>query len=546
MLRSRVQRSLERGHRPEKVVDAVGLAHTDPKLRFAVLAALLPHRVRLRAHGFDVSELAEQSRTAAFRGLYPFVRAIAAYPAGTASDNALYSGMPGWGFAQVAGLLRRLPVLRSLREAWEARAARRFVDAFLDGVVVPCRFSLVALDGDWQLLSSHAAGGPAAGRFFAPDLESKTQGMIGYLSRIPAVVLREGAFGSTLMRIRALDEGGQPRVITEGRLVEGLYTNRAFIAGVGSVPSTNPTSYAGASSLVVGPPLWYRDTQGRLVLAVSGLFTFAEAIGKGVLGRALHLLGIGAGRLAGGGRFAAAAPEHQITLTEGESVDIAFLDPERQPRCVPTQVSGDPFQAATMTVRVAWGPLPILSAPDSLLLAAAQRALTRLRHLQGRTLDTVYIGGVPFFRQRTGRQRPAELPMPPWTLPRRLDRAQTSWVARLGQIGVGPFIDTTEQGLALGRRGRHAHDSDQTTHLVLRRERGTLMVRVVRSRPHGAVFESRTSYRPGWGGWIVHEHEVRRYDADQAPVLVFEEHYFREADSVRPAAPDFFRGGHEP
>ncbi|HHO53541.1 MAG TPA: hypothetical protein ENK18_22390, partial [Deltaproteobacteria bacterium] len=302
-LRSRVTRCLRRGQAPGRIAAAVGLAESDPVLRLAVVAALLPHRVRMRPHGFDLEGLAAATQEQSFQGLYPFVRSIAVYPAGTAADNALYAGIPGWSFAQAARWFDRTGWLSGLRARWEARALRRFVEVFSEGVVVPARFSVVAFDGDWQVLSSHTVGGPAAGRFFAPDLEAKTGGLLGYLARIPSVVVGEGLLGSTRVAVRGVGIDGQTRVSKEGRLVEGLFTNRAFIAGVGSVPSCNPTSFAGASSLVLGPPLWHRTAEGRLSFDLSGLMSFVESIVKGVVGRALHLVGIGAGRLAGGGRF---------------------------------------------------------------------------------------------------------------------------------------------------------------------------------------------------------------------------------------------------
>ena len=541
VLRARIAPLLRRGAAPWRIARRADLPEADPRLRLAVIAALLPHRVTLRPHGFDLAGLAAASREVAFQGLYPFVRSIAVYPAGTAADNALYAGVPGWTYAQGAKWMAA-GWLDALRRRWEARARRRFLDYFLDGIVVPARFSVVAFDGDWQVLSSHAAGGPAGGKFFSADLERKTGGLLGYLARIPSVILGEGIFGSTVVRVRAVAVDGSTRIETQGRLVEGLYTNRAFIAGVGSVPSTNPTSFAGASSLVLGPPLWYRNAEGRAVFDPSGLLSFVEAIGKGIVGRALHLVGIGAGRLASGGRFTFASPENQITLTEGESVDITFLDRDGKPRFVPTQVSGDPFQATTMTVRVAWGPLPLLAAPDSLLLAAAQRALTRLRHLQSWNLQTVHIGGVPFYRHRVGDEAlPEGLPPPPMTLPRRLEVAQRMLLHRWSRLGVGPFIDTTEQGLALGRRVRHAHNSDQTAHLVLLRERGTLLVRLVRRTRSATILEGRALYRSGWGGWIIHDVQVRCWDDGQTtPRILQEEHYFQDADGFRLEAPGFF------
>ncbi|MCO4748047.1 MAG: hypothetical protein KC912_24855 [Proteobacteria bacterium] len=544
VMRRKIERAVRRGARPEAIARKAGAYERDPTLRLAVYATLFPHRVVLRAHGFDLGGLADATQEQAFQGLYSHIRSIAVYPAGTAADNALYAGIPGYAYAQSVKLLDRLR-LTSLKEWWEARTLQRFLDTFHQAVIVPGRFSVVAFDGDWTVLSSHAAGGPGGGSFFAPDLEAKTGGLLGYLARIPSMILFEGFLGSTVIRITARDQSGAPRLQTRSRLVEALYTNRAFIAGVGSVPSTNPTGFAGQSSLVVGPPVLYRDDTGSLVFDLSGLLTFGEAIVKGILGRVMHAIGLGVGDMAGGGRFWFASPENQITLQEGEGCDLEFYGPEGHPRAVSTQVSGDPYQAYKMQVRVAWGPLPLLASPGSLLLAAAQRSLARLRQAQGWQLRRVFIGGLAWFRHRLGAEWSQSLLaetglfLPPRTLPRRLTPAHTRLLAAWNRRGAGPFVDTTEQGLALGRRGRYAHNSDHTAHLMVLRERGTLLVRQVR-RTDRAVYEIRTNYRRWWGGWVIHDSQTRRWDADQDPVIIQEEHYFRDAQAFRRDAPSFF------
>jgi hypothetical protein len=544
VLRRRIERAVRRGSKPDTIARKADLDRNDPRLRLAVYATLLPHRVQLRAHGFDLSGLAEATQELAFQGLYPFIRSIAVYPAGTAADNALYAGIPGYAYAQGVRLLSRLG-LDTIREWWEERTLERFLDVFERGVVVPGRFSVVAFDGDWTVLSSHAAGGPGGGSFFAPDLESKTGGLLGYLARIPSMILFEGLLGDTVIRITAKDADGSRRFQHESRLVEALYTNRAFIAGVGTVPSTNPTGFAGQSSLVVAPPLWYRDAGGELAFDLSGLLTFSEAIVKGVLGRVAHTFGINAGQLASGGRFWFAHPENQVTLQEGEACELAFLGPDRQPRAVSTQVSGDPYQAWSMQVRVAWGPLPLLAAPDSLLMAAAQRSLSRLRQSQGLQLQSVFISGLAWFRHLVGADWTREhiestgLFPPPRTLPGRLASAHARLLRRWVDLGAGPFVDTTEQGLALGKRGRYAHSSDHSAHLMLLRERGTLLVRQVR-RIGSTIYEARSIYRRWWGGWVIHDSHTRRWDDDQQPVIVQEEHYFRDAEAFRRDAPSFF------
>ncbi len=544
VLRRRIERAVRRGRSPDRIARKAGLDVRDPRLRLAVYATLLPHRVTLRARGFDLSGLVEASQEQAFQGLYPFIRSIAVYPAGTAADNALYAGIPGYAYAQASRWLTRFGP-SSLKTWWEARALRRFLEVFDQGVVVPGRFSIVAFDGDWTVLSSHAAGGPGGGSFFAPDLEAKTGGLLGYLARIPSMILYEGLLGSTVIRITGRDADGKRRFETISRLVEALYTNRAFIAGVGSVPSTNPTGFAGQSSLVVAPPLWSRNAAGSLTFDASGLLTFAEAIAKGIAGRIAHTMGFGVGRLAGGGRFWFASPENQIILQDGEACELEFMGPDGRPRAVATQVSGDPYQAWKMQIRVAWGPLPLLAAPGSLLMAAAQRSLSRMRAAQGWQLQMVFIGGLAWFRHRLSPDwtdesaADAGLVVPPRTLPRRLTPAHQKLLRRWEELGIGPFVDTTEQGIALGRRGRYAHNSDHTAHLMLLRERGTLLVRQVRQKDD-QVFEVRASYRRWWGGWVIHDSQVRRFDDSEQPVIVQEEHYFRDQEAFRRDAPSFF------
>ena len=129
--------------------------------------------------------------------------------------------------------------------------------------------------------------------------------------------------------------------------------------------------------------------------------------------------------------------------------------------------------------------------------------------------------------------------MPPRTLPRRMNQAQRQLLRMWERQDVGPFIDTTEQGVALGRRGRYAHNSERSAHLGLLRERGTLLVRQVR-RMADAIYEARTTYRSWWGGWVVHDSQVRRWEPGQHATIEQEEHYFRDATTFRAEAPSFF------
>ena len=199
-----------------------------------------------------------------------------------------------------------------------------------------------------------------------------------------------------------------------------------------------------------------------------------------------------------------------------------------------------------MHVRVAWGPLPLLAGLDSLLLAAAQRSLTRLRQVQSLRLQTVFIGGLAWFRHRVGRSwgpafsRETGLFAPPVTLPRNVNKGQ-QYLLRLWQsLGTGRFVDTTEQGVKLGRHGRYAHNNEQTCHLVMLRERGTLLVRQVRKADDGQIFEARTTYHRWWGGWVVHDSQTRSWTGDDEPRILMEEHFFRDAEAFRLDAPGFF------
>ena len=541
VLRRRIQGLVRRDAHPRRIARRAGLSADDPVLRFVVYSIVFPHRTTLRPDGFDLAGMAHATQEQAEQGLFPYLRSIAVYPAGTAADNALYAGIPGYAYAQFSKVLKRR-MLAPIQRAWARRTLKRFIRTFTEGVVVPARFSLVAFNGDWSLISSHAAGGPGGGAFFAADLESKTGGLLGYLSRIPSVLIGEALLGSTVLLVTTRDADGVRRQVHEGRMVEALYTNRAFIAGVGGVPSTNPTSLAGQSSLILAPPLIYRNSNNRTVIDFSGVLTFAEAIAKGVAGRLMHAAGLSVGNLAGGGSFWSARADHQITLAEGEAVELEFLDRKLRPRAVSTQVSGDPYQASTMQVQVAWGPLPLLASPTSLLMAAAQRALTRLRVAQSWQLQTVFIAGLAWFRHRVSLDETTVetgLFSPPWTLPSRLTTAQRRLRKLWGALGIGPFIDTTEQGLALGRRGRYAHNSDHSAHLMILRERGGLLVRQVR-RLGETIYEGRTLYS-GWaGGWVIHENQVRRTDPGQAPIIVQEEHFFRDAEALRQEGASFF------
>jgi len=549
VLRARLERLLRDGASPERVLRKARLGPKDPLLRIAILATLLPHRVVLRPPGFDLSGLAQASQERAFQGLYPYIRSICCYPAGTAADNAVFSGVPGWVYAQLSPLLVKFPWLGGLRRSAERRVIRRFMRYFTRrAVVVPARISLVAFDGQWQAISSHAAGGPGAGHFFISDLTSKTKGMLGYLLRIPRVILREGLFGDTVVRVASRYADGRLKSFTEAQLAEGLYTNRTFIAGVGTIPTTGPTSLAGQSSLALVPPVINRLKGGPQGLNFRGVGAFAEAIAKGVLARALHLLGFGVGKMAGGGRFAVLPPENQVAIKEGEEIEVQYLTLQGRPRGIPIQVSGDPFQAWKMNIRSAWSPIPLLGEADSLLLAGTRAVLADLRLQQSYGLRVEYIGGTHYFwhhigedwsdrfRDRTG------LIQPPHWLPLPLGMVQRRLLGAWRQAGAGEFVDTSEGGGVLGRRGRYAHNNDQSAHLVVLREPGqSLLVRQIRRVPIGAmVYENRSRYRRVGANYLIFESSTLCWRSEREPTIVQEDRWFEGADDFQQAAPAFF------
>lgn len=550
LLRMRLERPLRKRKSAVKICKKAGRAADDPLLRVAILATLFPDKVCLRAHGFDLSALVEASQQQTFQGLYPYIRSIAAYPAGTAADNAVFAGVPGWGYANLSNILAKFKIFSWWRRRAERKVTRAFVRYFTsESVVVPGRVSFVAFDGDWQRVSSHAAGGPGAGKFFAADLVSKTKGMMGYLKRIPGVIIGEGVFGDSLVRVRALGAGGRQKLFIESHLVEGLYTNRTFIGGVGSVPTTDPTSFAGQSSLCILPTILAIDKKGRRGLNLRGLGVFIEAIFKGVFARILHVSGFGVGRLAGGGKLWSLLPEQQLAIKEGEQIEMAYMHLDGQPRAVSTHVSGDPFQAQRMSIRVAWGPIPLLAETHSLLLASTRRSLANVRIQKSFKLRGVYIGGDYHFHHHVGEEwgdvfaGQSGLLRPPLHLPRGLVAAQKRLLEAWQQTGAGEFLDTTASGLSPWRRGRYAHNNDQSAHLIMMRDAGgSVLVRQVRSVPgdDDRVFENRTTYRQRGPSLIIQRSETLSWSPGQHPTILQEDHYFRDTESFQLDAPSFF------
>jgi len=530
-----------------KLGKAAGLDLDDPVLAVAVLAARWPDRVDLVPDHFDLAKLAHATMAESFQGLYPYIRAIACYPAGVAADNAVFAGVPGWGFATAGNFLARWSGLDYIRRKLEARTTRAFVDYFCDsGVVVPARLSVLALDGHWRAVCGHVVSGPAGGHFFTKDLTRKTQHLFGYLQRIPAVILKEGVFGRTHVRVRSYDSYGEKKSHAEGHLAEGLYTNRTYVAGVASVPTTNPTSFAGESSLLVVPPVWSRQEGPRSPLNLRGLLAFSECIAKGMVARALHFFGVGTGTLAGGGRVWGLRLGSQVAIKEGERIRIDYQHLDHKARGVPVVISGDPFQAYRMDMRVLWGPIPMLGGRHSLLVDGVRRSLTNLRLERSYDLEHTYIGGVRYFRHRTGMPWNAEMTaktglfLPPLHLPRSLDRASNLLRRRWQAAGAGEFVDTSKPGLPLVRRGSFAHNNDQSAHLlVLKEGRGTVLVRLVRVRHDGGIYETRTHYRIHSASYIIHRSQTIHWIPDEPPRILREAHYFRDAEVFQQQAASF-------
>ncbi len=541
LLRSRLESAVRRGKSADKLARLARLGVDDPRLAVAVLATLWPDKVDLVPDHYDMSRLAQAGQETTFQGLYPFIRSIACYPAGVAADNAVFAGVPGWTFATVGKFLARWRWLDPLRRRLEAATTRRFVDYFCDtGVVVPARQSAIALDGIWRAVCGHVVSGPAGGHFFTKDLTKKTQTMFGYLSRIPLVILKEGVLGKTRVRVMSFDAHGRKKSHAEGHLAEGLYTNRTYVAGVASVPTTNPASFAGESSLLVVPPVWSRTASHGFPLNLRSLLGFWETIVKGITARVLHFFGFGTGTLAGGGRLWGLSLAHQVAIKEGERIAIDYQHLDGSPRAVPVVISGDPFQAHHMDIQVLWGPLPLLGARRSLLVSGTRKTLTNLRMEQSYNLEHTYIGGVRYFRHRSGEAWSREMStrtglfLPPLHLPRGLTRSYGILQQRWQAAGAGEFVDTSKPGLPITRRGCVAHNNDQTAHLlVLKESSGTLLVRQVRVRRGKGIYETRTHYTSVANAYVVQRSQTLFWRGTAPAQIIREAHYFRDAEAFQ-------------
>ena len=546
VLREKIARAVRRGWSVQKLLSRLDRAGDDPVLKAAVLATAAPHRVQLQPPGFDLAGLAEAPQEATFRGLYPWVRSVTAYPAGTAADNAVFSGVPGLLLGLTSKTLRRFSWLAPIHRRLSERTLAQFLEFFChSSTVVPTRISLVSLDGRWQRIGSHAIGGPGSGRLFIGDLVSKPSGVIGYVMRLLPAIITEAVLGSTQLRIEAYDSRGVLKSATEGGVAEGLYTNRSFLAALGSVPTTTPTSFAGESSLVMLPAIISRRPDHPTEVSLLGALTLMEAAFKGITSRLLHFVGLDTGRLAGDGRLTSLPPAYQVSLKEGGEVRIRYSDTKGRPRVVPVQISGDPYQASRMRMRVFWGPLPMLAANGSLLHASARRTLRYLRLQTSYNLESTSIGGVHYFRYGTGELARAQIaaeagmPAPRMHLPRDLRRAGQLICGRWQD--TGPFVDTSGPGLSIRQDEVRMHSNDQSAHVLLLREgRRRLLVRQVRQTPDGAVVELRARYRRSFGAWVIMESRLMRWEDSRRIRILFEEHFFRDARHFQGSAPTFF------
>ena len=337
--------------------------------------------------------------------------------------------------------------------------------------------------------------------------------------------------------------------MTQGGLADGLFTNRTFLGGVGSVPTTTPTSFGGESSLILIPPILGRGPSGRRVFTLRGVLGLGEAIVKGLLARGLHFAGLSPGRLAGEGELAFLQPARQVALKEGGEVRIEYSTEDGRPRAVPIQISGDPFQAQTFGARVFWGPVPLLAAADSLLLSSTRRTLTHLRLQQSFGLKPAYIGGVHYFRHEAGVigreaiETRTGLVAPPLYLPLELGVARDRLCQAWKRLDTGEFIDTSEPGRKLRKKTAYCHNNDQSAHLLLMREsRGRILVRQVRrAGPQGRdIFEARTSYRLEWGSYVIDHGQILHWRRAGPGRILQEERFFRDKAEFRVEAPTYF------
>jgi hypothetical protein len=237
-----------------------------------------------------------------------------------------------------------------------------------------------------------------------------------------------------------------------------------------------------------------------------------------------------------------------VAIKEGEEIEIDYLTLGGRPRGVPVQVSGDPFQAWKMQIRSSWSPIPLLGEARSLLLASTRAAMTDLRLQQSYDLRVEYIGGVHYFWHHLGEdwseafsQRTGLIKPPLW-LPLPLAMVQRRLLTAWREAGAGEFVDTSEGGVSLGRRGRYAHNNDQSAHLVVLREpRSSLLVRQIRRSPvEGLVYESRARYGRVGATYIIAESSTVAWRSSEPPTIVQEDRWFRSAQDFQQAAPAFF------
>jgi hypothetical protein len=234
-------------------------------------------------------------------------------------------------------------------------------------------------------------------------------------------------------------------------------------------------------------------------------------------------------------------------LQEGERLEMSFQDPQGASRAVPVQVSGDPYVAHDLELRIAWGPLPLLASARSQLLASARRTLAHLRIQEAFDLKGETIGGVYHYRHDIGLDAGPDLEQrtglfsPPLYLRGNLTVVQDYLIQRWMALETGPFVDTSRPGLQLGRQGRYAHNADQSAHLVvLKQDNGSLLVRQVRAHHDGTLYESRVRYVVLGGVWMIRSVETRAQEPEGIQQIIQESHFARSAEALEREALAFF------
>jgi hypothetical protein len=134
------------------------------------------------------------------------------------------------------------------------------------------------------------------------------------------------------------------------------------------------------------------------------------------------------------------------------------------------------------------------------------------------------------------------LTAPPLYLPLDLAGIRRKLCGAWQRLGTGDFVDTSEPGRRLRRKSLYCHNNDQSAHLLLMRiERGDLLVRQVRRTPFGGtIFEARTTYRQEWGTYVISQSQVFHWPRTRPARILQEERFFRDAAEFQMEAPAYF------